>query len=92
LVFAALALVVLIGFAGLAIDMGALRYQKRLQQTAADGAAIAGATNLSFGGVTSGAQSAATANGFTDNTGGTTCTNNPGTVGCITVTVNNPPL
>ena len=92
LVFAALALVVLIGFAGLAIDMGALRYQKRLQQTAADGAAIAGATNLSFGGVTSGAQSAATANGFTDNSGGTTCTNNPGTVGCVTVTVNNPPL
>jgi Flp pilus assembly protein TadG len=95
LVFAALAMFVLIGFAGLAIDMGALRYQKRLQQTAADGAAIAGANNLAFpasGGVTPGAQNASAANGFTDNSGGTTCTNNPGTVGCITVTVNNPPL
>ncbi|HEY1422618.1 MAG TPA: pilus assembly protein TadG-related protein, partial [Candidatus Acidoferrum sp.] len=49
LVGAALALVVLCGFAGLAIDMGTLRYQKRLQQTAADSAAIAGAQNVNFG-------------------------------------------
>lgn len=94
LVFAALAMFVLIGFAGLAIDMGALRYQKRLQQTAADAAAIAGASNLASAslGVKAGAQNAAATNGFTDNSGGTTCTNNPGTLGCITVAVNNPPL
>jgi putative Flp pilus-assembly TadE/G-like protein len=95
LVFTAVAMVALLGFAGLGIDMGMLRYQKRLQQTAADAAAIAGANNLAFpvsGGVTPGAQNAAIANGFTDNSGGTTCTNSPGTVGCVTITVNNPPL
>ena len=74
LVFTALALVVLIGFAGLAIDMGVLRYQKRILQSAADAAAIAGASNLasSSGGVTTGAQNASATNGFTDTGGGQT--------------------
>jgi hypothetical protein len=82
LVFAAVGLVVLMGFAGLGIDMGMLRYQKRLQQTAADAGALAGANNLAFpasGGVTTGARGATAGNGFTDGT------NN------VTVTVNNPP-
>jgi hypothetical protein len=61
-------MVVLAGFAGLAIDMGTLRYQKRLQQTAADSAAIAGAQNLAFDSTSwkPGAQNAATQNGFAD--------------------------
>jgi len=89
LIGTAVAMVILAGFAGLAIDMGTLRYQKRLQQTAADSAAIAGAQNLSFGsGVTTGAQNAASQNGFTDSTGGSGC---PGALGCVTVTINNPP-
>jgi Flp pilus assembly protein TadG len=89
LVTTALGLVVLLGASGLAVDMGAMRYQKRLQQTAADGAAIAGASNLAFGsGVTVGAQNTAAQNGFTDL--GTGCS--AGAVGCVTVTVNNPPL
>ena len=96
LVFAALALVVLIGFAGLAIDMGVLRYQKRLQQNAADAAAIAGASNLAStsGGVTTGAQNASATNGFTDNGGGQTsaCTASGAAVGTVCVQVNNPPL
>ncbi len=82
LVFAAVGLVVIIGFAGLGIDMGMLRYQKRLQQTAADSGALAGANNLAFpasGGITAGAQNASAGNGFTDGA------NN------VTVTVNNPP-
>jgi hypothetical protein len=79
LVFAAVGLVVLMGFAGLGIDMGMLRYQKRLQQTAADSAAVAGANNLGKGGVTTGAKNASGGNGFTDGT------NN------VTVTINNPP-
>jgi|HubBroStandDraft_6_1064221.scaffolds.fasta_scaffold01432_11 hypothetical protein len=82
LVFAAVGLVVLMGFAGLGIDMGMLRYQKRLQQTAADAGALAGASNLAFpasGGITTGAKNASAGNGFTDGT------NN------VTVTVNNPP-
>ena len=70
------------GFAGLGIDMGMLRYQKRLQQTAADSGALAGANNLAFpasGGVAAGAKGATSQNGFTDGT------NN------VTVTVNKPP-
>lgn len=92
LVLTALALVVLMGFAGLAIDMGVLRYEKRVQQTAADAAAIAGASNLLYGGVTTAAQSAAATNGFADTAA--TCTTgcpSAGSVGYITVTVNNPP-
>lgn len=66
LVFAVLALgIVLMGFAGLGIDMGYMRYEKRLQQTAADAAAIAGANDILPGGVTEAAQNAAAANGFT---------------------------
>jgi Putative Flp pilus-assembly TadE/G-like len=66
----ALAFVVLAGFAGLGIDMGMLRYQRRLQQMAADAGAIAGAQNLDFkSGWVLGAQNAAGQNGFTD--GGT---------------------
>jgi Flp pilus assembly protein TadG len=96
LVFTALALVVLVGFAGLAIDMGVLRYQKRVQQNAADAAALAGASNLAStsGGVTAGAQSASATNGFTDTGGGQTsaCTASGATVGTVCVQVNNPPL
>src|ERR1019366_7157519 len=73
--------VVLMGFAGLGIDMGYLRYEKRLQQTAADSAAIAGAAELLYGsaGVTNAAKHDSAANGSTDGT------NN------VTVTVHNPP-
>jgi Putative Flp pilus-assembly TadE/G-like len=99
LVLTAVALVVLMGFAGLAIDMGVLRYEKRLQQTAADAAAIAGANNLAYGGVTVGAQNAAASNGFTDNSGnGGSCTASgppapPSNAapGWIQVTICNPP-
>ena len=93
LVGAAIAMVVLCGFAGLAIDMGTLRYQKRVQQTAADSAAIAGAQNLDFGfGATTGAQNASTQNGFTDS-GGSALSNCDGAaaIGTICVQVNNPP-
>jgi len=79
LISTVLALTVLLGFGGLAIDMGVLRYEKRLQQTAADAAAVAGASNLTHGGVTTGAKSASAANGFTDG------------VNNVIVTINNPP-
>lgn len=93
LAFTAVAMVVVLGFVGLGIDMGMMRYQKRLQQTAADAAAIAGASNLGFSGIQAGAQSAAAVNGFTDNTGGGACVAPPTSlpVGSITVTVCNPP-
>jgi hypothetical protein len=94
LVFVAVGLVVLLGFVGLGIDMGTLRYQKRVQQTAADAAAIAGATNLTLGGVQAGAQNASGANGFTDNSGGGACAAPPTNlaVGSVAVTVCNPPI
>jgi Putative Flp pilus-assembly TadE/G-like len=97
LVGSAIAMVVLCGFAGLAIDMGTLRYQKRLQQTAADAAAIAGASNLVVAsGVSAGAVNAASQNGFTDPNGGSgtpvsTCAAAGAAVGTICVQVNNPP-
>jgi hypothetical protein len=91
LVFTAAALVVLMGFAGLAIDMGVMRHDKRLQQTAADAAAIAGASNLSFGGIVAGAQDAASRVGYTDNGGGQVSNCAGAAVGTICVQVNNPP-
>lgn len=72
--------IVLMGFAGLGIDMGYMRYQKRLQQTAADSAALAGAAEIPFAGdYTAAAKHDAATNGFTDGA------NN------VTVTVNSPP-
>jgi hypothetical protein len=94
LVGVALAMVAIMGFAGLAMDMGTLRYQKRLEQTAADAAAIAGALNLgsSFGGVVAGGQAAASADAFTDNNNAGGCTGQGVAIGCISIAINNPPL
>src|ERR1700722_4291178 len=94
LVSAALMLVVLLGFVGLGIDMGVIRYEKRMEQTAADGAAIAAATNLPpFSGNQTAALNASATNGFTDNTGGGACVAPPTSlaVGSVTVTVCNGP-
>jgi hypothetical protein len=93
LITVVLALTALLGFCGLAIDMGMMRFQKRIQQTAADAAALAGASNLGYGSVTAGAQNAAAANGFTDNTGGvlSSCTSSGAAIGNVCVVVNNPP-
>jgi uncharacterized membrane protein len=91
LVFVALGLVLLLGFVALGIDMGVMRYQKRVQQTGADAAAIAEANDLGFGGVnTAAAQTAAANNGFS---GATVNFNQvcPTSVTDLTVTVNNPP-
>lgn len=99
LVLTALALVALLGVLGLAIDMGVLRYDKRLQQTAADAAALAGASNLAFGStaggpsITTAARGASQANGFAD-TSGDPCQTPPTNldIGSVAVTVCNPPI
>jgi Putative Flp pilus-assembly TadE/G-like len=91
LVLTVASLVALMGFAGLAIDMGVMRHDQRLQQTAADAAALAGASNLAFGGVTSGAQDAASRVGYADNGGGQVSDCAGAAVGTICVQVNNPP-
>ncbi len=70
LVLVAICLTVLFGFAALAVDVGYLRYEQRLQQTAADSAAIAGAGELYYNpsqqAVTTAAQEASATNGFTN--------------------------
>jgi Flp pilus assembly protein TadG len=99
LILTAAGLVVLTGFMGLGMDLGVLRYEKRLQQTAADAAALAGASNLcnsgnctGYGGVTAGAEDAAAADGFTDSGSGSVSACGSGAaVGTICVQVNNPP-
>jgi hypothetical protein len=75
-------LVVLLVFAGLAVDVGYWRYSQQIEQSAADSAAIAGANALQAapGTYATAAKAAATANHFTDDGGVTT-----------TVTANNPP-
>jgi hypothetical protein len=80
LIITVLCMTCLFGFVALAADVGLMLREKRMAQTAADGAAVAGASELRTGNVTSGARAAATLNGFTDGTGG------------ASVIVNNPPL
>jgi hypothetical protein len=78
LVLAAMGLTLFILAAGLGIDMGFLRYQKRLQQSAADSAAIAGAAEIPFSGCSTGSCPGATtdaaSNGFTDGADNVTVT------------------
>lgn len=91
----AISLVVLVGMLGLGIDVGVLRYEKRLQQTAADAAALAGASNLPVNGagslgVVDGAKNASASNGFADTDSGSDC-GASASVGTVCVQVNNPP-
>jgi hypothetical protein len=80
-------IVVLLGFAGLATDLGLLWNTRLSMQSAADAAALAGADTLLEGssGYASAAQSASTQNGFTNGSGTT------GDSNTVTVTVANPP-
>ena len=81
-VMVAIAIVALLGCAGLAIDMGYMEHQKTKMQTAADAAAIAGASVIAGGSsaITAAADEDASLNGFTNGSSNTT------------ITVNNPPL
>ncbi len=80
LLLMALSMIVLCGFAGLGIDMGYLRYMRRQMQAATDSAALAGAAEVGYGGVTSAADADAAINGFTNG------------VNSTSITVNNPPV
>jgi hypothetical protein len=70
----ALGAVALLGMGTLAMDVGYWRYQQRLEQSAADSAATAGAIELlySAANVTTFARNDATANGYTDGAADTT--------------------
>jgi Flp pilus assembly protein TadG len=96
LVVVALCMIVLLGFMGLGIDMGYLRYMKRQLQKAADAAAIAGAQELvqcppgtfDCTALTTAAQDALTENGLSGSTLVTDCGTSTES---FVVTVNNPP-
>lgn len=92
LITTAICLVFLLAMMGFGIDIGILRYEQRIQQTAADAAALAGANNIGPGGVVTGAQDAASLDGFTDNGGGdvSSC-GSTASIGTICVQINNPP-
>jgi Flp pilus assembly protein TadG len=69
IVFLTIGLATFIAAAGLAVDMGYMRYEKRLMQAAADSAAIAGATDQNLADPSqyvTDAQAAAQQNGFQD--------------------------
>jgi Flp pilus assembly protein TadG len=82
----AISIAVLLGFAGMAIDVGYLEYQQRQQQNATDAAAIGGAQQLIYAGcsnsqtvATTAADNDAATNGYTNGTND------------VVVKVNNPP-
>lgn len=79
LIIVALSMSVLLGFTAFATDVGVLLQQKRLAQTAADSAAIAGAEHLGYGSAAaqSAAQTDAASNGFTNGQNGATVTATP---------------
>lgn len=87
----AFATVAILAMAAFAVDVGIWRYQQRIEQSASDAGAVAGAIRLYYHPITAGtpapaevrdaAQSATAANGFTDDAG----------VGQTVVSVNNPP-
>lgn len=85
-----IAVLLLVGVAGLAVDVGYHQYQQRLQQTATDSAAIAGAKEKPLGDITTAAQQDATLNGYTDNSGGGVC-DTTAPIGRTCVKVFNPP-
>jgi Flp pilus assembly protein TadG len=95
-VLTAIGMVVIIGFAGLAIDVGNLRMSKRHLQSAADAAALAAALEVYSckGTANCSAMQAATKtsfaeNGFTSLTLNSNCTGSAGSG--VTITVDNPP-
>jgi len=80
-----LSLTVILAFLALTVDVGFWRYQQRLEQTAADSAAVAGALyrqnySTELDDIKTVAKKDATSNGFTDDNGVTT-----------NITVHNPP-
>lgn len=80
LVLTGLAITALMGAAGLAVDMGYLRYTERRMQTAADAAALSAAAELNYSDYVTAGQNDASSNGFTNGS------NN------VTVAVNYPPM
>lgn len=78
-----IAMVLLLGAAGFAVDVGYHQYRQRLQQTATDSAAVAAAQELNSGNFVAAGRRDAASNGFTDGTVNGTCA---ATATCVAVT------
>jgi hypothetical protein len=96
LIFGVFALgLLLLGLMGLGIDIGYMRYEKRLQQSAADSAALAGAAEIPYGSsfISAAGSHGASLDGFTVASTQSGCppTDPSGAVGTIAVTINYPP-
>ena len=96
LVLVAVAMAVILGFAGLVIDVGQLHYTRSRLQAAADAAAVSGALEIAYCGGTSNcsamqiaAQKALVENGLTGSTLVTQCVTGAGSG--LTLIVNNGP-
>jgi hypothetical protein len=85
----AIAVLVLVGVVGFAVDAGYHQYRQRVQQTATDSAALAGGFEYYVGDWAAAAKQDAATNGFKDTTSGT-CPAQP-TVGTVCVHVAAPP-
>ncbi len=97
LILVAVSLFVLLGFLGLGIDLGYMRYVQRQMQILADAAAIAGAKEIQAcagtadcSTLTTAATKALVENGITSPTADTSCTPAP-TLGATNLTVKNGP-
>jgi Flp pilus assembly protein TadG len=98
-ILAAVCMVVIIAFIGLAVDVGHIRYVKRQLQAAADAAALAAAMEVRYCGDTAGctamqaaAQAALAENGFANATFGSNSKSCASAVGNpLALTINNPP-
>ncbi|WP_084214305.1 pilus assembly protein TadG-related protein [Terriglobus sp. TAA 43] len=96
LVITALCMVVLIGFLGLAVDIGSVRHEQRRLQNAADASALAAALEVRVCGSTpncaamqTAAQNALVENGYTGSSALITdCASSPGSG--LTITLHNP--
>jgi Flp pilus assembly protein TadG len=96
LLFVAVGMAVILGFAGLVVDVGQLRYMQSRLQAAADAAAVSGALEIAYCGGTSNcsamqiaAQKAVAENGLPGSTLVTQCASAPG-IG-LTLILNNGP-
>ncbi len=78
MILALVCMTVLMGFVGLATDIGVMFKVKRNMQIAADSAAIAAATELNYGDMVAAGQAAASQNGETNGVNGATVAINNG--------------
>lgn len=82
----AVAILVLLGTTGFAVDVGYHQYRQRIQQTATDSAAIAAGQELLAGNFVAAGQRDAASNGFTDASVGGSCVST-----AVCVQILNPP-